>query len=158
MSIATAATLATFTLEWVLHKILHRRLTIEAEPQSMETVDTEAPADASGATTETKGLAHSSRLEGLKNVVMSYTFETGIIFHSELSDLVVSAMLLNKHGILRPVVCWAVTVTVESMLVVLTPDSPYFACRYVYWHHTRYLKQCRHSSCPYDRFVLPSRQ
>lgn len=90
MTIATAAILATFMLEWFLHKSFHRRLLLEAEREDADVVDPEAqlavassaPSPSSEKLAETR-----SRLRMMENVVMSYTFEAGIIFHSEHSTL-----------------------------------------------------------------------
>ncbi len=83
MTIATAASLVTFTLEWVLHKTLHQRLMRNAErnPQVTKQPDAEAPmpentGDLAQATD------HNTRLKTMKSTVVSYTFEAGIIFHS----------------------------------------------------------------------------
>ena len=90
MTIATAAILATFMLEWFLHKSFHRRLLLEAEREDADVVDPEAQlAVASSAPSPSfEKLAETrSRLRMMENVVMSYTFEAGIIFHSEHSTL-----------------------------------------------------------------------
>ncbi|KAK9825723.1 hypothetical protein WJX74_001308 [Apatococcus lobatus] len=75
MTFATAATLFTFTLEWCLHKEFHKRLN-ETGPSSRD-VEVAASAKETELTAE-----HNQTLKRLKNLVHSYTFETGIIFHS----------------------------------------------------------------------------
>ena len=83
MTIATAASLVTFTLEWVLHKAFNQRLMRNAEsPQAVKQPDVEAPMP------ETTGdLARATdcntKLKTMKSIVVSYTFEAGIIFHSK---------------------------------------------------------------------------
>lgn len=87
MTIATAGSLFTFNLEWILHKTFHQRLTRDAEDgvKAVESLDAEAPLPA--AKTDSNDLAkladHKVRLRAIQNVVVSYTFEAGIIFHSE---------------------------------------------------------------------------
>ena len=81
MTFATAASLFTFTLEWFLHKEFHKRLN-ERGP---------SPKDAD-ADIEMRGLEHPKEVDSdverdrslkrMRNLVRSYTFETGIIFHS----------------------------------------------------------------------------
>ena len=81
MTIATSAILATFMLEWFLHKTLHRRLLQEAnvvDTESQLAVASSVPSPSSAKSAETR-----SRLNMMENVVISYTFEAGIIFHSE---------------------------------------------------------------------------
>lgn len=88
MTIATAAILATFMLEWLLHKTFHRRLILEAEREDAAVVDPEAQlAVASTAPSPSfiKSAEIRSRLTVMENVVISYTFEAGIIFHSKPS-------------------------------------------------------------------------
>jgi hypothetical protein len=87
MTIATAASLFTFTLEWVLHKTFRRRL-IEDERNihDVKRHDAEAPLPALSAGPGDDVLEaadHKARLKALQNVVISYTFEAGIIFHSK---------------------------------------------------------------------------
>ena len=83
MTIATAAILATFMLEWLLHRSLHRRLLLEAVREDTIFVDSEAQSAAA-----ITNLAHRrSKLKVMENVVISYTFEAGIIFHSKRSCL-----------------------------------------------------------------------
>jgi hypothetical protein len=84
MTIATAASLVTFTLEWMLHKTFHQRLMRNAERDghAIKQPDAEAPMP------ETTGdLARAAdrntRLKTMKSIVISYTFEAGIIFHSK---------------------------------------------------------------------------
>lgn len=81
MTIATAASLATFNLEWVLHKTFHQRLMRNAEGQAMKQPDAEAPMpEATGDLARTTD--RNTRLKTMKSIVVSYTFEAGIIFHS----------------------------------------------------------------------------
>ncbi len=86
MIIATAASLVTFTLEWVLHKTFNQRLMRKAERDrhALKQPDAEAPMP------ETTGdLARAAdrntRLKSIKSIVISYTFEAGIIFHSKFA-------------------------------------------------------------------------
>ena len=82
MTIATAASLATFTLEWVLHKTFHQRLMRNAEGQAVKQPDAEAPMpEATGDLARTTD--RNTRLKTMKSIVVSYTFEAGIIFHSK---------------------------------------------------------------------------
>ena len=82
MTIATAASLATFNLEWVLHKTFHQRLMRNAEGQAMKQPDAEAPMpEATGDLARTTD--RNTRLKTMKSIVVSYTFEAGIIFHSK---------------------------------------------------------------------------
>jgi len=86
MTIATAASLFTFTLEWVLHRIFHRRLVLQDESNSraVKPPDAEAPALSSGPADDVvKAADLKVRLKTLQHVVISYTFEAGIIFHSK---------------------------------------------------------------------------
>lgn len=79
MTIATAATLATFTLEWVLHKTFRRRLLTEAERE-----DTKLDPEGQGSQPSSEDLtARQSKVRAMRVMVMSYTFEIGIIFHSK---------------------------------------------------------------------------
>ena len=87
MAIATAATLATFTLEWVLHKTLHRRLSLKAEREDVKATDHEAQLSDVAAVDPEKLEYRRHRLVAMKNTVMSYTFEIGIIFHSKFFGL-----------------------------------------------------------------------
>lgn len=90
MTIATAAILATFMLEWLLHKTFHRRLILEAEREDEAVDDPEAQlavASTAPLPSSVKSAERISRLKQMENVVISYTFEAGIIFHSERSTL-----------------------------------------------------------------------
>ena len=79
MAIATAATLGTFTLEWVLHKIFRRRLLTQAQQE-----DTKHDPEVQASPYNSEGLAaRQSTLRAMRVMVMSYTFEIGIIFHSK---------------------------------------------------------------------------
>lgn len=79
MTIATAATLATFTLEWVLHKTFRRRLLTQAERE-----DTKLDPEGQGSRPNSDDLAvRQSKIRTMRVMVMSYTFEVGIIFHSK---------------------------------------------------------------------------
>ncbi|KAL0040876.1 hypothetical protein WJX79_008214 [Trebouxia sp. C0005] len=81
MTIATAASLVTFTLEWVLHKTFHQRLMRNADRQAIKRPDAEAPMpEATGDLA--RATDRNTRLKVMKNIVVSYTFEAGIIFHS----------------------------------------------------------------------------
>ena len=85
MTIATAASLFTFTLEWVLHKTFHKRL-IQQDDRSIQASkarDAEAALPAAAEQDMVKVADHKVRLKALQIVVISYTFEAGIIFHSE---------------------------------------------------------------------------
>lgn len=96
MTIATSASLFTFTLEWVLHKTFHQRLMHDADSstQVQNKADAEAGISASAATSSDdieKAYDRKARLKALQNVVVSYTFEAGIIFHSKcLLDLCIA--------------------------------------------------------------------
>ncbi len=87
MTIATAASLFTFNLEWVLHKTFHQRLLRDAEGSvhAVKQADPEAPPPATS-TADTKDVPEAAeckvRLKTLQNMIRSYTFEAGIIFHS----------------------------------------------------------------------------
>ena len=93
MTIATAASLFTFVLEWVLHKKFHERLfskegdgvTAPAEKSS----DVEAPPTSTEAVSNSAccPIDNKARLRTLQNTVISYTFEAGIIFHSKFARL-----------------------------------------------------------------------
>ena len=81
MTIATAATLFTFNLEWVLHRVFHNRMLHQetARVEAAKSLDTEsALAENDKVKAECAG-----RLSKLQNIVSSYTFECGIIFHSK---------------------------------------------------------------------------
>ena len=110
-SIATAGSLLTFTLEWVLHKTFQRRLFPQDERvvHADKSPNAEAPLPAlfAGSTDETVQVAdRKARLKTLQNVVVSYTFETGIIFHSRsrctslclpLPQCLLTSFLLSCH-------------------------------------------------------------
>ncbi len=104
MTIATAASLFTFTLEWILHKTFRQRLMHDADSstQAQYTADAEAAMPASAATSSDdieKAYDRKARLKALQNVVVSYTFEAGIIFHSKyLLDLCI-ALLQSKFRV-----------------------------------------------------------
>jgi len=74
-----------FTLEWVLHRTFRRRLVLQDESNSraVRPPDAEAPAPASGPADDVVKADLKVRLKILQNVVISYTFEAGIIFHSK---------------------------------------------------------------------------
>ncbi|DBA87606.1 TPA: hypothetical protein ACH3X1_004629 [Trebouxia sp. C0004] len=87
MTIATAASLFTFNLEWILHKTFHQRLMRDAESsvKAVERFDAEAPLPAARADSNddvAKAADRKVRLKAIQNIVISYTFEAGIIFHS----------------------------------------------------------------------------
>ncbi|DBA78801.1 TPA: hypothetical protein ACH3X1_008697 [Trebouxia sp. C0004] len=80
MTIATAASLFTFNLEWILHKTFHQRLMRDAER-----FDAEAPLPAARTDSNddvAKAADRKVRLTAIQHGVISYTFEAGIIFHS----------------------------------------------------------------------------
>ncbi|KAK9865177.1 hypothetical protein WJX84_007285 [Apatococcus fuscideae] len=107
MTFATAASLFTFTLEWCLHKQFHKRLN-ERGPSPKDAVSDMRldmhqhgkKAQYGSEDAEAMGTSHSFEdmpgsqtiidseeekrhtMNRLKNLVHSYTFETGIIFHS----------------------------------------------------------------------------
>ena len=86
MTAATAAILATFMLEWFLNKSFHRRLLVEAEREDV--VDPELAVASSAPSPSSENSAETRiRLKIMENVVTSYTFEAGIIFHSKHSVL-----------------------------------------------------------------------
>ena len=86
MTIATAASLFTFTLEWMLHKSFHRRLVLDDhKAYAAKANDAEAALPASPTEDMVKAADHQLKLRALQNGVISYTFEAGIIFHSEFS-------------------------------------------------------------------------
>lgn len=116
MTIATAAILATFMLEWSLHKTFHRRLILEAEREDATEVDPEAQlavASTGPSTRSVQSAERGSRLKVMENVVISYTFEAGIIFHSEHS--VPLASVSDVAG----VACFSNSCHLASMLVAL---------------------------------------
>lgn len=85
MTFAGLASLVAFTLEWVLHKSFHRKLKVLHAPNGQLR-------DAESSMTSIKSdndilpvtsAEHQTRLRALHNVVISYTFEIGIIFHSK---------------------------------------------------------------------------
>ena len=84
MTIATAASLMAFTLEWVLHKTFHKKMNVyhASDGELRQIGDREAGLPQSKledeVTPETR-----VRLRALHNMVISYTFEVGIIFHSK---------------------------------------------------------------------------
>ncbi|KAL3135230.1 low-affinity Zn(2+) transporter zrt2 [Trebouxia sp. C0009 RCD-2024] len=83
MTFATAAVLPTFTLEWLLHTSFCRRLLLEDQHEAATYSDPEAqPATPSSVTaTNAKVADRQGRIQLLENVVRSYIFEAGIIFH-----------------------------------------------------------------------------
>ena len=79
MAIATAATLGTFTLEWILHKTFRHRLLTQVEHE-----DTKHDPEVQASPSSSGDLAaRQSKLRAMRVMVMSYTFEIGIIFHSK---------------------------------------------------------------------------
>ena len=101
MTIATAATLFTFNLEWVLHRVFHKRMLHQeiARAEAAKTLDTEAAlAEADKVKIECAG-----RLSKLQNIVSSYTFECGIIFHSRclLTSSMPAVMLMALLRLFR---------------------------------------------------------
>ena len=89
MTIATAASLFTFVLQWVLHKKFHERLFSKAGDgatvPAAKSSDVEAPSTSVEAVSDPAccPIDNKARLRTLQNTVISYTFEAGIIFHSE---------------------------------------------------------------------------
>ena len=87
MTFATAAVLATFTLEWLLQTSFRRRLLLEDldEREAATESDPEAqPATPSSViATNTEVVDRKGRVQLMESVVTSYTFEAGIIFHSK---------------------------------------------------------------------------
>ena len=110
MAIATAATITTFTLEWVLHKTFRRRLLTQAEHGDAKH-DPEIQASPSNSDDLA---AKQSALRAMRVMVNSYTFEIGIIFHS-------------KHP--------ATGRTVVSRVLVHSATKAYAVCRYFHWYH-----------------------
>lgn len=98
MAIATAATLGTFTLEWVLHKIFRRRLLTQAQQE-----DTKHDPEVQASPYNSEDLAaRQSTLRAMRVMVMSYTFEIGIIFHSK--HPATGRMLVSRTFSIRNVV------------------------------------------------------
>lgn len=99
MTFATAAVLFTFTLEWSLRKwIKHSNGATQA-----------AIADASGTILAkdeemeaNKAVDLVERAETLENVVIAYTFEAGIIFHSA-QPLPISLMISHFDYNVSPI-------------------------------------------------------
>lgn len=89
MAFATLSALLAFTLEWILHKALHKKMRLKDMPNG-EVQQADDSANGLPVTvksgTETLPVTTPEqriRLKALHNVVMSYTFEIGIIFHSK---------------------------------------------------------------------------
>ncbi len=121
MTIATAASLFTFTLEWILRKTFRQRLMHDADiiTQPHYTADTEAAMPASAATDTEKayGDDRKARLKALQNVVVSYTFEAGIIFHSKyLLERCIA--LLETEFRVDPCSCILITTTWPGLTFV----------------------------------------
>ena len=108
MTIATAASLFTFTLEWVLHKTFHKRLILQDQRgvQAGKAHDAEAPLPAGPTGDMVNSADHKVRLWALQNVVISYTFEAGIIFHSESLCCAVNFLHWVQSGSVCPVLSW----------------------------------------------------
>ena len=82
MTFATASVLFTFTLEWSLRKWIrhsNQKTLAAAASAACSTVGKDEEMDIANAA----DLAEQA--ETLENVVIAYTFEAGIIFHSTLS-------------------------------------------------------------------------
>lgn len=75
MTFATAAVLFTFTLEWTLRKWIKH-----SHQATVAAISTTVGKDEEMETFKAAELAE--RTETLENVVIAYTFEAGIIFHS----------------------------------------------------------------------------
>lgn len=93
MTFATLASLLAFTLEWVLHKSFHKKMKIIHAPNGeMQQAGDSAnglpmTAKSGNDTLPVTTPEQRMRLKALHNVVISYTFEVGIIFHSESSSM-----------------------------------------------------------------------
>ena len=101
MTIGTAAVLLTFTLEWSLRKwikhmnqatlaaVASNDSTIHGKDEEMETV---------------RAADLAERAEALENVVIAYTFEAGIIFHSATTAPFVGrwpmSFLLHRNNVI----------------------------------------------------------
>lgn len=96
MTIATAASLMAFTLEWVLHKTFHKRMNVlhTHNGELRQAGDPEPTRDISKleAALPTTTPEQRMRLKTLHNAVISYTFEIGIIFHSKTALLAPTAV------------------------------------------------------------------
>ena len=115
MTIATAATLGTFTLEWVLHKTFRRRLLAQDEHENTKhDPEVQASPPNSGVID-----ARESKIRALRVMVMSYTYEIGIIFHSKYS----------ATG--RRVVSGALAHSASKACAV---------CRYFHWYYPGHLQ------------------
>ena len=102
MTIATAASLFTFTLEWILHKTFRKRLMHDVDStQDQYSADAEAAMPASAVTSSDteKAYERKARLKALQNVVVSYTFEAGIIFHSKCLLNLCTALLQSDFQV-----------------------------------------------------------
>ena len=88
MTIATAASLMAFTLEWVLHKQFHKKMNVlhapNGELRQAGSPEPERDVSKLEAALPTTTPEQRMRVKALHNVVISYTFEIGIIFHSKL--------------------------------------------------------------------------
>lgn len=89
MTFATLASLLAFTLEWILHKAFHRKLKVLHAPNGELRDPQDSVAGLPVSVKETNDILpvttpeQRMRLKALHNMVVSYTFEIGIIFHSE---------------------------------------------------------------------------
>ena len=83
MTFATLASLLAFNVEWVLHKFFDKKMKLMHAPNG-ELRSTEAIADTNNEILPVISPDQQHlRLKALHNVVIAYTFEVGIIFHSE---------------------------------------------------------------------------
>lgn len=74
MTIATAASLSTFTLEHIIRRFIKR-----THQQTLDTINKENMCNAKDEEAATVSAAdETERAETLENVVVAYTFETGI--------------------------------------------------------------------------------
>ena len=89
MTFATLASLLAFTLEWILHKAFHRKLKVLHAPNGELRDPHDSAAGLPVSVKETSDTLpvttpeQRMRLKALHNMVVSYTFEIGIIFHSK---------------------------------------------------------------------------
>ena len=83
MTFATLASLLAFNFEWVMHKFFDKKMKLMHAPNG----ELQSTEDAANSSSEILPVIspeqHHIRLKALHNVVIAYTFEVGIIFHSE---------------------------------------------------------------------------
>lgn len=99
MTFAGLASLVAFTLEWVLHKSFHRKLKVLHAPNgAFQDAEASTSSVNSGNDILPVTMAEQqTRLRALHNVVISYTFEVGIIFHSESCMTVLLIAISYRH-------------------------------------------------------------